>query len=66
MNAPTLKRINTEAGYIWEVAYAGMIKQHAQSWQAIIYYYQAMECYQRDGAGSLSALLHGPDPTTHD
>lgn len=64
MAAPTLKRINTEAGYIWEVAYAGMVKTHAQSWQAIIFYHQAMECYQRD-AGSLSALLHGPDPTNH-
>jgi len=60
MNAPTLKRINTEAGYIWEVAYAGMIKTHSQSWQAIIYFHQAMECHQRD-AGNLSALRLSQD-----
>ena len=64
MTAPTLKRIKTADGFMWEIAYAGMIKQHSQSWQAIIFYHQAMECYQRD-AGSLSALLHGPDPTNH-
>ena len=57
MTAPTLKRINTEAGYIWEVAYAGMIKQHDQSWQAIIYYHQAMECYQRDADSSEALWL---------
>ena len=60
MTAPTLKRVNTEAGYIWEVAYAGMIKQHDQSWQAIIYFHQAMECHQRD-VGSLSALQLSQD-----
>ncbi len=60
MTAPTLKRINTEAGYIWEVAYAGMVKTHTQSWQAIIYFHQAMECHQRD-AGNLSALQLSQD-----
>ncbi len=60
MTAPTLKRINTEAGYIWEVAYAGMVKTHSQSWQAIIYFHQAMECHQRD-AGNLSALRLSQD-----
>ena len=66
MTAPTLKRINTEAGYIWEIAYAGMIfRQHSQSWQALIFYHQAQECYNRDGAGSLKALLHNPDSTQH-
>jgi hypothetical protein len=60
MTAPTLKRINTEAGYIWEVAYAGMVKTHFQSWQAIIYFHQAMECYQCD-AGNLSALQLSQD-----
>ena len=64
MTAPTLKRIKTADGFMWEIAYAGMIRQHSQSWQAIIYYHQAMSCYQSD-AGSLSALLHGPDPTNH-
>ncbi len=60
MTAPTLKRINTEAGYIWEVAYAGMVKTHSQSWQAIIYFHQAMECHQRD-VGSLSNLQLSQD-----
>ena len=60
MTAPTLKRINTEAGYIWEVTYAGMVKTHSQSWQAIIYFHQAMECHQRD-AGNLSALRLSQD-----
>lgn len=60
MIAPTLKRINTEAGYIWEVAYAGLVKTHSQSWQAIIYFHQAMECHQRD-AGNLSALRLSQD-----
>ena len=64
MTAPTLKRIKTADGFAWEVAYAGMIRQHSQSWQAIIYYHQAMECYQRD-AGDLKALLHNPDSTQH-
>jgi hypothetical protein len=61
MTAPTLKRINTEAGYIWEVAYAGMIKQHDQSWQAIIYYHQAMEYYHQRDVGSLSNLQLSQD-----
>ncbi len=61
MTATTLKRINTEAGYIWEVAYAGMIKQHDQSWQAIIYYHQAMEYYHQRDAGNLSALQLSQD-----
>ena len=61
MAAPTLIRV----GYMWQVTYAtGEIKQHSQSWQALIYYHQAMECY-RNGAGNLKALLHGPDPTNH-
>ena len=61
MTAPTLIRV----GYMWQVTYAsGEIKTHSQSWQALIYYHQAMECYQRD-AGSLKALLHNPDSTQH-
>jgi len=64
MTAPTLKRIKTADGFMWEIAYAGMIKQHSQSWQAMIFYHQAMEFYH-NGAGNLKALLHGPDPTNH-
>jgi hypothetical protein len=43
----------------------GMCKEHVQSWQAMIFYHQAMECYHND-AGNLKALLHGPDPSNHD
>ena len=57
MTAPTLIR----AGCMWQVTYAtGEIKTHSQSWQAIIYYHQAMECYQRD-AGNLSILQLSQD-----
>ena len=57
MNIPTLIRV----GYMWQVTYAnGEIKTHSQYWQAIIYYHQAMECYQRD-AGNLSILQLSQD-----
>ena len=57
MNIPTLIRV----GYMWQVTYAsGEIKQHSQSWQALIYYHQAMECYQRD-ADNLSILQLSQD-----
>jgi len=61
MTAPTLKRVKTADGFIWEVAYAGMIKQHSQSWQAIIYYHQAMEYYHQRDVGSLSNLQLSQD-----
>ena len=57
MTAPTLIRV----GYMWQVTYAsGEIKQHSQSWQALIYYHQA----QRD-ADSLKALMPDLDPMNH-
>jgi len=65
MTAPTLKRVKTADGFIWEIAYAGMIKQHSQSWQALIFFHQAMECYQRDNLGNSKTLLHNPDSTQH-
>ena len=52
MTAPTLIRV----GYMWQVTYTnGVMKEHSQTWQALIYYHQAMECNQRD-VGSLSNL----------
>ena len=52
MDAPTLIRV----GYMWQVTYANnAMKEHTQAWQALIYYHQAMECYQRD-VDNLSAL----------
>jgi len=65
MTAPTLKRVKTADGFMWEIAYAGMIRQHSQSWQALIFFHQAMECYQRDNLGNLKTLLHNPDSTQH-
>ena len=66
METPTIKRVKSKDGHcIWQVTYAGMCKEHVQSWQAMIFYHQAMECYHND-AGNLKALLHGPDPTNHD
>ncbi len=57
MDAPTLIRV----GYMWQVTYTnGAMKEHAQTWQAFIYFHQAMECYQRD-AGNLSALQLSQD-----
>ncbi len=66
METPTIKRVKSKDGdYIWQVTYAGMCKEHVQSWQAMVFYHQAMECYHND-AGNLKALLHGPDPNIHD
>ena len=56
MDKPTLIR----KGYMWQVTYANKLKEHAQTWQALIYYHQAMECYQRD-AGNLSNLQLSQD-----
>ena len=57
MAAPTLFCV----GYMWQVTYAnGAMKEHAQAWQALIYYHQAMECYQRD-VDNLSALQLSQD-----
>ena len=66
METPTIKRVKSKDGhYIWQVTYASMVKEHSQSWQAMVFYHQAMECYHND-AGNLKALLHGPDPSNHD
>ncbi len=66
METPTIKRVKSKDGdYIWQVTYAGMCKEHVQSWQAMVFYHQATECYHND-AGNLKALLHGPDPNIHD
>jgi len=48
MATPTIKRVKAGNGYIWQVTYAGMLKEHAESWQAMIFYHQAMECYHND------------------
>jgi len=66
MKTPTIKRVKSKDGhYVWQVTYAGMCKEHVQSWQAMVFYHQALECYHND-AGNLKALLHGSDPSKHD
>jgi hypothetical protein len=62
METPTIKRVKSKDGnYVWQVTYAnGKMIEHSQAWQALIYYHQAMECYQRD-AGSLSTLQLSQD-----
>jgi hypothetical protein len=61
MTPPTLSRVKTKQGFVWEVAYAGMIKHHTQNWQAVIFYYQALEYYHQRDVGSLSALQLSQD-----
>jgi len=61
MTPPTLIRVKTEQGFVWEIAFAGMIKQHSQNWQAVIFYYQALEYYHQRDVGSLSNLQLSQD-----
>jgi hypothetical protein len=61
MTAPTLNRVKTTDGFIWEIAFAGMIKYHTQNWQAVIFYYQALEYYHQRDVGSLSNLQLSQD-----
>jgi hypothetical protein len=69
MKTPTIKRVKSKDGnYIWQVTYANGAcgkENIAKSWQAMIFYHQALEFYRND-AGNLKALLHGPDPSNHD
>jgi hypothetical protein len=65
METPTIKHVKTKDGsFIWQVSYAGMVKEHQQSWQAMIFYHQLMECYQCD-VDNLSILLHDPNSMSH-
>jgi hypothetical protein len=63
MDYPTVVKVKTQDGFIWQVSYAGIVKEHCQSWQAMIFYHQLMQYYQRD-VDSLSILLHDPNSTS--
>ncbi len=66
METPTIKRVKSKDGhYVWEVTYNCQTKSHHQSWQAMVFYHQAMECYRND-VGNLKALLHASDSNIHD
>jgi len=43
MKPPTIEKV----GDVWRVAYAGMIKEHRQEWQARVFYEQAIQLYNR-------------------
>ena len=46
MQPPKIEQIEKENGEkVWRVTYAGMIKEHAQDWQAKRHYGQACEVY---------------------
>lgn len=47
MQPPELELIDTANGKIWRVAYAGMIKEHRQEWQARVFYEQALQLYAK-------------------
>jgi hypothetical protein len=41
--APSIHYVK-EAGY-WEVRYAGMVRRHAQDWQAYVWFQMALAMY---------------------
>jgi hypothetical protein len=43
MVAPSIHYVK-EAGY-WEVRYAGMVRRHAQDWQAYVWFQMALAMY---------------------
>lgn len=47
--APTIERVQTANGVIWRVTYQGMVREHAQDWQAWVYYEWARALYCASG-----------------
>ena len=45
MAAPTITFIADDQGGMWEVTYAGMVRQHRQEWQAWCWYQMAQAAY---------------------
>ena len=61
MKTPTIKRVKSKDGnYVWQVTYAGMCKEHVQSWQAMVFYHQLVANYQHD-VNSAKALQLSQD-----
>lgn len=46
--APTLERLEDAGGVIWRVHYGGMVREHRQYWQAVVYYEWARALYWAD------------------
>lgn len=42
---PELVQIDTPSGPLWRISYAGMVREHAQEWQARWIYEQAQRIY---------------------
>jgi len=40
-----MQQVQTPAGTIWRVTFAGITREHRQQWQAEIYYQQAINAY---------------------
>ena len=38
--------VQTDAGKLYRVTYAGMVKEHYQEWQAMCFYEQAMDMWR--------------------
>lgn len=45
MPAPTIERLETPHGVVWQITYAGMTRIHRQDWQAWWYYEWARALY---------------------
>lgn len=43
---PTLVKLIDDEGPIWRVTYAGMVREHRQEWQALVFFYWAMALYE--------------------
>lgn len=44
---------DTPSGVLCTITYNGLVKQHSQRWQAVIYYRQMYEMYEHDVATKL-------------
>ena len=52
MAYPTMQVAKNKNGEkVWRVTYAGMIREHAQEWQARVWFQEALQAYARDQAG---------------
>lgn len=45
---------DTPSGVLCTITYNGLVKQHSQKWQAIVFYRQMYEMYEHDVAMKLT------------
>jgi len=50
MSKPTLKRVSKNGEWVWEVTYCGIVRWHAQDWQARWIYEQAVRLYSKQAS----------------